>query len=141
MTKSQKKALRFAYRLMCGDFNEHFLTYTSGSWIEPDHDPLRPYLDENVLTELTIRGYMDCQTFKRDRVVYLYRITPEGCAAMGWLWPINHPAQSYTRQHPLFDMRGRSRQIPLPPRYHPAVFGRRTMRTMRRMQYNSRKMA
>lgn len=139
MTKSQKKALRFAYRLMCGDLNEQFLPYTSGAWIEPDHDPLRPYLDETIFSALTMRGYMDCQTFKRDRVVYLYRITPAGCAVLGCPWPINHPAQSYTRFHPLFD--ANRRHVPLSPRQHPAVFGGRSIRAMRRLQYNSRKLA
>ena len=138
MTKSQKKALRFAYRLMCGDFNRQFLTYTSGSWIEPDHDPLRPYLDESVFSDLAMRGYLECQTFLRDRTVYLYRITPEGCAVMGWLWP----ALRQQKRHPsFFDAPGRSRHVPYPPRQHPAVFGGRSIRAMRRMYYNSRKMA
>jgi hypothetical protein len=139
MTKSQKRALRFAYRLMRGDFNEQLLTFTSGNWIEPDRDISRPYLDESVFTELLMRGYLECQMVERERTVYLYKITPEGCAAMGRSYPLNKNLRSRSTQHPLFNPRGR--HVPYPPRRHPPVFGERRMRAIRRTSYTSQKMA
>jgi hypothetical protein len=141
MTKSQKKALRFAYRLMCGDYTGQFLIYTAGYWIEPDHDPTRPYLDENVFMELVMRGYMECQTFERDRTVYLYRITPEGCAAMGWTYPFHKNLRRHNGFHPYFDGHRRGRHVPFPPHRHPPVFGGRSIRVIRRLNYASQKMA
>jgi len=75
MTRSQRKALRFAYRLLRGDFASRYLPYTSGHWIEPDHASDRPYLNEEILTALVVRGFMECDSFFRSETVYLYRIT------------------------------------------------------------------
>jgi hypothetical protein len=139
MTKSQKKALRFAYRLMRGDYAGLYFPFTIGYWIEPDHDPNRPYLDESVLTDLVMRGYMECQTFERNREVYLYRITPEGCASMGWRYPLHKSLYQRNHWHPLFDAHQRARHVPYPPRRHPPVFGGRNLRAIR--AYTSQKMA
>lgn len=96
MTRSQKKALRFAYALLRGDHDNDFLPYVHavmhryqskrrGEWIEPDRDPKRPYLNEAVLSALALRGYFTCEEIEGK---WLYRLTKRGCEAMGWDWPL-----------------------------------------------------
>jgi hypothetical protein len=136
MNKTHKRALRFAYDLLRGEYRG--LPYIRASipidlrlspgqdavdlarmpWIEPDQDPERPYLNEAVFTELALRGWMECAAFPNfglsislraepalrvnghghnDRV-WLYRITPVGCAVMGWDWPTHSPYRSLARR-------------------------------------------
>jgi hypothetical protein len=101
MTKAQKAALRFAYDLLQGRFNEQLNTLpairvivpseqtptaNSGLWLEPDRDTERDYLNEAICSALVVRGYLECREFPPNRL-WLYRITPEGCAALGKMYP------------------------------------------------------
>lgn len=103
MTKNQKKALRFAYELLCGRYKTNRPLYTYPSipadarhepdpsdyhWIEPDRDPDRPYLNEAVFSELVIRGYFEVMTLLPTQK-WVYRLSPEGCAALGKAWPLH----------------------------------------------------
>lgn len=100
MTKNQKRALRFAYAVMCGKFEAARLPYlhiilqngraTPRHWIEPDQDAERPYLNEHIFTTLEMRGYMEREP-RPPGPLWLYRISPEGCAVMGKPWPFDPP--------------------------------------------------
>lgn len=98
MTKAQKKALRFAYKLMNGDYDGDYMPFVHrtyriasmkwlGMWIEPDRSPMRPYLNEETFTSLVMQGYMDCREFMPGPM-WLYRISRKGCAKIGKEWPI-----------------------------------------------------
>lgn len=107
MNKTSKKALRFAYDLLSGRYRTAGLPYVYASvprdlrgeaadspapWIEPDRDPERPYLNEEVLAALVMRGYLETQRFERTNgsgPVWLYRLSPDGCAKLGWAWPLH----------------------------------------------------
>ncbi|GAB4517788.1 MAG: hypothetical protein OHK0046_24710 [Anaerolineae bacterium] len=105
MTKSQKKALRFAYDLLRGEFNHLRLPYVyaplyrhqfnhQGDWIEPDQDPTRPFLNEATFSALMLKGYFECDVFPANDHAdgrWLYRLTKRGCEAMGWDWPLTPP--------------------------------------------------
>jgi hypothetical protein len=101
MHKSHKKALRFAYDLLCGHYRGQVLSYVYSTvprdlrgdaefspapWIEPDRDATRAYLNEGVFTTLVMNGYFECQPFLPGPV-WLYRLSRDGCAKMGWTWP------------------------------------------------------
>ncbi|MBC7871817.1 MAG: hypothetical protein H7Y09_13320 [Chitinophagaceae bacterium] len=101
MPKSQKKALRFAYDLLCGRYRGKVPFYVHATvprdlrgqaeespapWIEPDFDARRPYLNEAVFTALVMKGYFECQVFEPG-TVWLYRLSRDGCAKLGWKWP------------------------------------------------------
>lgn len=103
LPKDQRKALRFAYSLMRGEYNRAYLPYVHGIilrrtngklilrpgyWIEPDQDPERTYLNETIFTHLTMSGYFECQQFLPGPK-WLYRLTRDGCAMMGWKWPFD----------------------------------------------------
>jgi hypothetical protein len=89
MTELQKKALRFAYQLLSRAYKSDFLPYVSiGGWIEPDRAPDKPYLNEDNLMALVMLGYFECKAFMRADKVWLYRISREGCAVMGWEYPL-----------------------------------------------------
>jgi hypothetical protein len=109
MTKAQKKALRFAYRLLRGDFKDNYWIYTHKGWIEPDCAPDKPYLDEQIFVSLVMRGYLECTSFRFRNVVYLYRITPEGCTAIGREWPLG--ATIPAKFNPRNDLNHTSRQL------------------------------
>lgn len=104
LPKEQRKALRFAYEIMRGEINTIFVPYVhgiilqringklllrSGAWIEPDQDPEKPYLNESIFTRLTMHGHFECQQFLPGPK-WLYRITRDGCLAMGWKWPLDN---------------------------------------------------
>ncbi len=121
MTKDQKAALRFAYDALRGRFNDrlatlpgvHVLNHAdvtdhprlngnghqpapdgpsrAGIWLEPDRDPERLYLNEAVFAALVMRGFMECQRFA-PASLWLYRITPEGCTAIGRVYPGTPPS-------------------------------------------------
>ncbi|MCU0496336.1 MAG: hypothetical protein MUF87_03170 [Anaerolineae bacterium] len=82
MTREQKQVLHFAYQVTIGDCNAPYIRF--GKWIEPDRDSERPYINEAIFADLVMRGLMECRHFG-DR--WLYRITPEGCAAIGKTYP------------------------------------------------------
>ena len=100
LPKDQRKALRFAYDLICGEAHSYIpyvhgiilqringkLLLRSGAWIEPDQDSEKPYLNENTFTRLTMRAYFECRQFLPGPK-WLYRLTKDGCSAMGWKWP------------------------------------------------------
>jgi hypothetical protein len=105
LSKAQRKALRFSYKLLCGDYDNQYLPYVYGSlrydadgkpvqrkeWIEPDRtNGSRSYLNEDTFSVLEMRGYMEAQQFMPDGV-WLYRLTRDGCMAMGWEWPLHPP--------------------------------------------------
>jgi hypothetical protein len=111
MSKSQKKALRFAYKLLCGDYRGEWIPYASPTipydlrnggeemiapWIEPDRDKARPYLNEETFMALVMNGYFETQCFMPDEV-WLYRISRDGCAKLGWAWP-THARYPLTEQ-------------------------------------------
>lgn len=112
MKKVHKKALRFAYRLMRGDYRGHYLPYASGHWIEPDRAPDRPYLSEDVFVELLMQDYFECIPILRPDTIYIYRITRAGCEVMGWDYPLARTRYKNGRAQ-----MKRVRQ--LPPRWHP----------------------
>lgn len=93
MTRDQKAALRFAYNLLHRNITDlpgvHLTsaaTSTAGLWLEPDRHPEHHYLNEAVFTTLVMRGLMECRQFPPDSL-WLYRITPEGCTAIGKVYP------------------------------------------------------
>src|SRR5262245_18971461 len=88
MTKTQRKALRFAFKLMRGDYRDDILPYVSGYWIEPDRDPERPYLDEATFTTLTMLGYFECRAFISREIVWMYRIARAGCEMIWKEYPL-----------------------------------------------------
>lgn len=103
LTKAQRKALRFAYKLMRGDYQHDYfafvyltVSYTSdGSlsqrqeWIEPDRADSKPYLSEDTLVALEMQGYMEAREFSDG--TWRYRLTRAGCMALGWDWPLEPP--------------------------------------------------
>lgn len=103
LPKSHRRALRFAYELMLGEHISYLpyvhgivlrrtnrgLKLLPGYWIEPDKDPERAYLNETTFAQLTMHDYFECQQFLPGPL-WLYKLTREGCAAMGWEWPLNH---------------------------------------------------
>lgn len=112
MTSLQKRALRFAYRLLRGDYKDEYLPYVhrsvprsyaiqQGLWIEPDQDPERPFLNEDTFTALVMRGYFERAPFDPTQQrttqsvlesdadpIWLYRLTRQGCVLLGWDWPL-----------------------------------------------------
>ncbi len=115
MNRSQKQALRFAYRLARGDYRAQPLIYTWGDWFEPDRSPERPYLSENTLAALAMRGYLECQLFWLDDMAWLYRISRQGCERMGWAYPLlnGFAFRGEIEKHLPFQSR---RRFPPPPR-------------------------
>jgi hypothetical protein len=104
LPKAERKALRFAYDLICGTASSYF-AYTHGlvlhslagkwilrhaGWIEPDRDPTRLFLNEAVFTRLLMAGYFECD-YSAPSGLWLYRLSREGCRAMGWEWPSVNP--------------------------------------------------
>jgi hypothetical protein len=103
LSKAQRKALRFAYSLMRGCVaNSESLMYVRGRalhtpdgkvhlyhrhWIEPDRAEDRPYLNEDVLVSLEVMGYMETLPVTR-QPIWLYRITRDGCDALGVDYPL-----------------------------------------------------
>lgn len=135
MSKAQKKALRFAYRLMRGDYKGLYMPFVSGYWIEPDRAQDRPYLNEETFAALELRGYLECQPFMHGDTIYLYRLSREGCDIMGWDWPLS--TYSFIDRNdpfpPLYAHRkGRIRRAPYPPRCHPAMMDRHSSSHSRR---------
>ncbi|MBC8172229.1 MAG: hypothetical protein H7X77_11170 [Anaerolineae bacterium] len=107
MTRDQKAALRFAYNLLHnltpdlpGVHVTNAATSTAGLWLEPDRHPEHTYLNEAVFSTLVVRGLMECRQFPPD-ALWLYRITPEGCTAIGKVYPGIPPSP----QPPLKTMR------------------------------------
>lgn len=95
MTRSQKAALRFAYDVLCGRYKNQAImgmrviatnVQYSGLWLEPDKDPERDYLNEALFATLVVSGYLECREFPPNKL-WLYRITPEGCTAIGKVYP------------------------------------------------------
>lgn len=96
MTKAQKAALRFAYDVLRGRYKNktlsgiHVIASSDHTgevyWLEPDKDSERDYLNEALFASLVVRGYMECKEFPPNKL-WLYRITPEGCTAIGRLYP------------------------------------------------------
>jgi hypothetical protein len=43
MTRKQKRAMHFAYRLLRGDYANQIVPGTTGPWIEPDRTPGHPF--------------------------------------------------------------------------------------------------
>lgn len=98
MKISHKKALYFSLQVLRGEHRS--LSYVQSTvphdvrkhaterrqWVEPDHDPGRPYLNEAVFTDLVMKGYMETRTIIPGDV-WIYRITPEGCEAIGESYP------------------------------------------------------
>lgn len=140
MNKAYKKALRFAYDLLKGRYPNGQLQYVYPSvpadlrgdapyspapWIEPDRDPQRPYLNEAVLAALVMRGYLETQAFEHisgQGPVWLYRLTADGCAKLGWDWPkhstypITLHAQQQQRLAALLPPSARDTSLNRPPR-------------------------
>lgn len=110
LSKHERKALRFAYKLMRGDYQQQYLWYVhttfayggDGSltprqeWIEPDAAEHKPYLSEDTLAALELQGYMECRQFPDGR--WLYRLTREGCMVLGWDWPLEPPYAEIPRK-------------------------------------------
>lgn len=118
MTKAQKAALRFAYDALrghlklskgtsLGQLGVHQIVQLEGVdqpqgemqpgiWLEPDCDPERAYLNEAIFAALVMRGYMEVRWFHPNKL-WLYRITPQGCTAIGKVYPGTPP----TPQPPL----------------------------------------
>lgn len=105
LSKAQRKALRFSYKLLCGDYENEYLPYvyetlthdSAGDivrrqeWIEPDRaNPGRSFLNEDTFAALEMRGYMEAKQFMPDGK-WLYRLTRDGARAMGWEWPLRPP--------------------------------------------------
>ncbi len=102
LSKTQRKALIFAHDLMRGRIEgSSFLPYVRGTtlplsdgrvwhlrrhWIEPDRDPLRPYLSEDIFSTLVMGGCMEERLATPDHV-WVYRITRDGCDAIGRVYP------------------------------------------------------
>jgi hypothetical protein len=118
MKKAHKKALKFAYHLMSGEFAGRYLPYVVGHWIEPDRAPNRSYLNEEIFVELLMRDYFESISTLRSDKVYLYRITRAGCEAMGWDYPL--AKATYKNGHHKIQ---KARH--LPPRWHPPTLRKR----------------
>jgi hypothetical protein len=118
MNRTQRKALRFAFKLMRGDFRNELLPYVSGYWIEPDRDPERPYLDEATFVDLTMRGCLECRAFIHREVVWMYRLSREGCEALGLEYPLRLLIGKEVLRRRLNGVphNGHLRRFPLPPR-------------------------
>jgi hypothetical protein len=118
MNRTQRKALRFAFKLMRGDFRNELLPYVSGYWIEPDRDPERPYLNEAIFVDLTMRGYMECRAFISREVVWMYRLSREGSEVLGLEYPLRLViGKEVLRRHLNgIPYNGLLRRFPLPPR-------------------------
>ncbi len=107
MTKAQKAALRHAYSLIQSryenDTSTTSPTHPLQGWLLPDSDPTLDYLNEAVCAALVVRGHMECRIFQAEKI-WRYRITPEGCAAIGRPYPgIQSPLilkQERTRPQP-----------------------------------------
>lgn len=56
-------------------------------WIEPDRADDRPYLSEDVFVALEMLGYMETLAVTR-QPIWLYRITRDGCDALGVEYPL-----------------------------------------------------
>ncbi|NDJ59508.1 MAG: hypothetical protein GYB67_00195 [Chloroflexi bacterium] len=94
LTKAQRKALRFAYKLRRGDYRSLYLSYIYGGlngqdgrhWIEPDRASRgRAYLNEATFAALEMDGYLESRLVY-NRTIWLYRITQRGAKALGWEW-------------------------------------------------------
>lgn len=101
MTKAQKAALRHAYSLIQSRYENDILTSNSRTnalhgWLLPDTDPTLDYLNEAVCAALVVRGHMECRIFHAEKI-WRYRITPEGCAAIGKPYP-GVPSSLTTKQ-------------------------------------------
>lgn len=109
LSKSQRKALIFAHDLMSGRIDTNYLPYVRGSavrltngttwryqrhWIEPDHDPRRWFLSEDIFMSLVMLGYMETRSIPPDQI-WIYRITRDGCNAIGRTYPL-YPASVMT---------------------------------------------
>lgn len=105
ISKPQRKALLFAHDLMRGSIDVGRLPYVRGTtlkltdgttwryyrhWIEPDCDPYRPFLSEDVFMSLVMMGYMETRTLPPDSI-WVYRITRDGCDAVGRNYPLYSP--------------------------------------------------
>jgi hypothetical protein len=129
IAKRERKALRFAYELALG-LHPLPLPYVyraqmangAGAlisvrpWIAPDQAADRPYLSEDVLSALEMKGYMEA-AYHAPAGLWVFRLTREGCMAMGWdLPPLNErgipkdPTRLYVESH------RRPRQPQTPPR-------------------------
>ncbi|MDX2161742.1 MAG: hypothetical protein SF162_10485 [bacterium] len=101
LSKAQRKALCFAHDLMRGSIDARYLPYVRGTttliadgrtwryhrhWIEADQDPTRPYLNEDICTALVMMGYMETRPLTPD-AIWMYRITRDGCDAIGRVYP------------------------------------------------------
>lgn len=91
MTKAQKSTLRYAYHLIQAHYqNRTYLTQISHNaiqgWLVPDTDPTLEYLNEAVCATLVMSGHLECRNFQAEQL-WRYRITPEGCAAIGKHYP------------------------------------------------------
>lgn len=140
MRKNHKKALRFAYDILCGRYADlpyvHVLLQNGATtrrcWIEPDRDVERPYLNEAVFADLEVRGYMERQP-RPPGPLWLYRISPEGCRVMGWTWPLDPPIVAelnYRPDPPPLDKRLKLRLRNHPDaRYEPQLIIRRFRRS------------
>jgi len=102
MKRRHRKALKYAFRALRGDYEQNPgpalrgdglidpdrpISRFANHWLQPDGDPDRPYLDESACVYLEMRGYMECRRFTPGPV-WLYRITPEGCLAIGKSYPV-----------------------------------------------------
>jgi hypothetical protein len=135
MTKTQRKALRFAFKLMRGDYRNDIIPYVSGYWIQPDRDPERPYLDEATFTELTMLGYFECRAFISRELVWMYRIAREGCEAIGVEYPLRLIiGKDMLRRRLNGKPNGHLRRFPLPPREKRPKFDNYNFHT-RRLPY------
>lgn len=92
----------FAHDLMRGCVETEYLPFIRGTtyrtpdgmtwqqhrfWIEPDKDPTRPFLNEDVLSALEMHGYMEMRAVAPDSI-WIYRVTREGCDAIGRDYPL-----------------------------------------------------
>jgi hypothetical protein len=136
MTKAQKAALRFAYDLLRGRYNNQLATLAGvrmivasdaiaagkpaeikniGVWLEPDKSTDHDYLNEAVFAALVVRGFMECRSFPPNKL-WLYRITPEGCTAIGKLYPgSSHITQQIPRKFRQRQSRDPHHPLTLPP--------------------------
>ncbi|MFN8373838.1 MAG: hypothetical protein U0694_13300 [Anaerolineae bacterium] len=136
MTRSQRKALRFAFKLMRGDYRNEMLPYVSGFWIYPDRDPERPYLDEATFTDLMMLGYVECRAFLGKEMQWMYRISREGCVAMGWDYPLRLIiGKEMLRRRLNSKPNGHLRRFPLPPREKRPKFDNQNFHTRRQAYF------
>ncbi len=136
MTKSQRKALRFALKLMRGDYRNEMLPYVSGYWIQPDRDPERPYLDETTFTDLEMLGYVECRAFISRQIVWMYRISRAGCDAIGREYPLRLIiGKEMLRRRLNVKPSGNLRRFPLPPRKERPNFDNHNFHTKRQAYF------